>query len=113
MKLTFAALLVLPLALAGSLKSVIVTFPKGTPDSVVNQAKVSLVASGGVITHEYLPIQPRFLSYNPLSNYGFSGFAAEAPVSALQTLSTQDTQYKPNIEEDKVVSAYGDYAAAV
>lgn len=45
MKLTFAALLVLPLALAGSLKSVIVTFPKGTPDSVVNQAKVSLVAS--------------------------------------------------------------------
>lgn len=45
MKLTFATLLVLPLALAGSLKSVIVTFPKGTPDSVVNQAKVSLVAS--------------------------------------------------------------------
>lgn len=48
-----------------------------------------------------------------LSNCGFSGFAAEAPVSALQTLSTQDAQYKPNIEEDKVVSAYGDYAAAV
>lgn len=42
-----------------------------------------------------------------------SGFAAEAPVNALQTLSTQDCQYKPNIEEDKVVSAYGDYAAAV
>lgn len=45
MKLTLATLLVLPLALAGSLKSVIVTFPKGTPDSVVNQAKASLVAS--------------------------------------------------------------------
>lgn len=58
-------------------------------------------------------IQPKFLSHNSLSNYGFSGFAAEAPASALQTLSTQDTQYKPNIEEDKVVSAYGDYAAAV
>lgn len=45
MKLTFATLLVLPLALAGSLKSVVVTFPEGTPDSVVNQAKASLVAS--------------------------------------------------------------------
>ncbi|CAP80161.1 hypothetical protein N7519_007611 [Penicillium mononematosum] len=98
MKLTFATLLVLPLVLAGSLKSVIITFPKGTPDSVVDQAKACLVASGGVITHEYNLI---------------NGFAAEAPVNALQTLSTQDTQYKPNIEEDKVVSAYGDYAAAV
>lgn len=58
-------------------------------------------------------LQLTFLSYKPLSNYSFSGFAAEAPVSALQTLSTQDTQYKPNIEEDKVVNAYGDYAAAV
>ncbi|KAJ5836177.1 hypothetical protein N7447_002203 [Penicillium robsamsonii] len=98
MKLTISALLVLPLALAASLKSVVITFPKGTPDSVVSQAKASLVASGGVITHEY---------------YLINGFAAEAPVSALQTLSTQDTQYKPDIEEDKVVSAYGDYAAAV
>ncbi|KAJ5164735.1 uncharacterized protein N7500_006565 [Penicillium coprophilum] len=98
MKLTFAALLALPLALAGSLKSVVVTFPKGTPDSVVSQAKASLVASGGVITHEYHLI---------------NGFAAEAPVNALQSLSTQDTRYSPNIEEDKVVSAYGDYEAAV
>lgn len=47
------------------------------------------------------------------SNYGFSGFAAEAPASALQTLSAQDAKYNPNIEEDKVVSAYGDYAAAL
>lgn len=62
---------------------------------------------------DQVQIQPRCLSYNSLSNYGFSGFAAEAPVNALQTLSTQDTQYKPDIEEDKVVSAYGDYAAAV
>lgn len=46
MKLTFAAaLLALPLALAESLKSVVITFPKGTPDSVIIQAKESLVAS--------------------------------------------------------------------
>lgn len=38
-----------------------------------------------------------------------SGFAAEAPINALQTLSTQDATYKPTIEEDKIVSANGDY----
>ncbi|KAJ5216779.1 hypothetical protein N7468_009787 [Penicillium chermesinum] len=80
----------LPLALASkSLKSVIVTFPKGTPSSVVDQAKDSLRAAGGIITHEYHLI---------------NGFAADAPVDALQTLSTQSTQYKPEIEDDKIVS---------
>jgi hypothetical protein len=38
-----------------------------------------------------------------------SGFAAEAPVKALQTLSTQDAAYKPTIEEDKIVTVNGDY----
>ncbi|KAJ5482454.1 Proteinase inhibitorpropeptide [Penicillium sp. IBT 31633x] len=118
MKLTFAAaLLALPLALAESLKSVVITFPKGTPDSVIIQAKESLVASGGVITHEYhlikYGINECFSFMKSHSNYGFSGFAAEAPASALQTLSAQDAKYNPNIEEDKVVSAYGDYAAAL
>jgi hypothetical protein len=48
MKLSIAAILMgaLPMVLAAKvLKSVIVTFPKGTPDSVVTQAKDSLVAS--------------------------------------------------------------------
>ncbi|CAG7994811.1 unnamed protein product [Penicillium salamii] len=91
------AFLALPLALAASLKSVVITFPKGTPDSVISEAKHSLVASGGVITHEYTLI---------------NGFAAEAPASALQSLSTQDAKYHPEIEEDKVVNANGEYAAA-
>lgn len=30
-------------------------------------------------------------------------------MKALQTLSTQDTAYKPNIEEDKIVSVNGDF----
>lgn len=44
----FTALLgLLPLALAvkAALKSVIVTFPKGTPSGVIDQAKDSIVAS--------------------------------------------------------------------
>ncbi|KAJ5937156.1 hypothetical protein N7454_004811 [Penicillium verhagenii] len=85
----------LPLALAAkSLKSVIVTFPKGTPSNVIADAKHALVASGGIITHEYTLI---------------NGFAAEAPVNALQTLSTESTEYKPIIEEDKIVTANGEF----
>lgn len=47
MKFLLTALLaVLPLALAAkSLKSVIVTFPEGTPSGVIDQAKYSLVAA--------------------------------------------------------------------
>jgi hypothetical protein len=67
-------------------------------------------------------------SYNPYNDYNnydsyeysssssdhdSSGFAAEAPVNALQTLVTQDTRYKPDIEEDKVVTANGDYVGDV
>ena len=67
---------------------------------------ISLLTYTDLIKYDYNIFCPY-----PFSNYDFSGFAAEAPVSTLQTLSTQDTQYKPNIEEDKVVNAYGDYAA--
>ncbi|KAJ5833131.1 hypothetical protein N7474_001442 [Penicillium riverlandense] len=95
MKLVLTLFALLPLALAAkSLKSVVVTFPEGTPDSVIDHAKDSLVASGGIITHEYHLIK---------------GFAAEAPVKSLETLSAQDSEYKPNIEEDKVVTIDGDY----
>jgi hypothetical protein len=50
MKFLFTALLaLLPLALAAkSLKSVIISFPNGTPDRVIDQAKDSLVAAVGL-----------------------------------------------------------------
>ncbi len=41
------------LAAAQPQKSVIVSYPNDTPDSIVNQAKDAIVAAGGVITHEY------------------------------------------------------------
>lgn len=56
----FAQTLLLPFVLlAGSVaavaqqKSVIVSFPKDTPDGIVTQARDAVVAAGGVITHEY------------------------------------------------------------
>jgi len=34
-------------------KSVLISYPAGTPDSVVTKAKHAIVDAGGVITHEY------------------------------------------------------------
>ncbi|RHZ55659.1 uncharacterized protein CDV56_106472 [Aspergillus thermomutatus] len=51
MKLSSALLLgFLPLALA---KSILVTYPQDTPDSVIKEAQKSIVQGGGKITHEY------------------------------------------------------------
>lgn len=34
-------------------KSAIVSFPKDTPNNVVDQARDAIIAAGGVITHEF------------------------------------------------------------
>lgn len=34
-------------------KSVIISYPDDTPDSVVDQAKSAIKSAGGMITHEY------------------------------------------------------------
>lgn len=38
---------------ASGQKSVIISYPPETPDSIVDQAKKAVVDAGGVITHEY------------------------------------------------------------
>ncbi|PWY78413.1 hypothetical protein BO94DRAFT_497593 [Aspergillus sclerotioniger CBS 115572] len=87
MKLLSATVLgLLPLALA---ESILVTFPSGTPDSVVDGAKKSIVDAGGQITHEYTLLK---------------GFSANAPEKAIQQMSTESAAYKPNIEKDLTVS---------
>ncbi|KAL4900038.1 hypothetical protein BDW74DRAFT_162584 [Aspergillus multicolor] len=89
MKLLSAGIVacLLPLALA---KSFLVTYPKDTPDAVVDSAKASVRKAGGVITHEYSLV--------------IKGFAATGPEEAVQQISTQSTAYKPTIEEDQTVS---------
>lgn len=71
-------------------KSIIVSYPKGTPDWVVDQAKQAIVSAGGIITHEYNLIK---------------GFAAKAPETVMATISAMDADgYKANVEEDQVVT---------
>merc|ERR1712187_631017 len=56
------ALGLLPLALANS---ILVTYPKDTPDAVIDSAKDSVKKAGGTITHEYSLV--------------IKGFSADAP----------------------------------
>jgi hypothetical protein len=45
-------------------KSVIVSYPADTPDSVLSQAKEAILQAGGFITHEYNIIKYVFPTLN-------------------------------------------------
>ncbi|KAG7285328.1 hypothetical protein NEMBOFW57_009950 [Staphylotrichum longicolle] len=73
-------------------KSVIVTYPPETPDSIVNQAKKAIVDAGGIITHEYTLIK---------------GFAARVGEQVLGTVSAWGKDYQVLVEEDQEVHQMG------
>ncbi|KAK0740293.1 hypothetical protein B0T18DRAFT_440034 [Schizothecium vesticola] len=86
-----AALTLFSSALAVDIqKSVIVSYPEGTPDSVLDQAKDAIRQAGGQITHEYTLIR---------------GFAAKCGEKVLETVTEWGTKYNALIEEDQVASA--------
>ncbi|KAF1844683.1 uncharacterized protein K460DRAFT_416067 [Cucurbitaria berberidis CBS 394.84] len=74
-------------------RSVIISWPNETPDHIVEEAKEAIRKAQGVITHEYNIIK---------------GFAAQAPASALEFVSTMSDSYKCEIEEDGVVTTQND-----
>ncbi|KAK4986170.1 hypothetical protein LTR66_007947 [Elasticomyces elasticus] len=96
MKLAIYSILLALLAIcahaAAPQKAVIVSYPKDTPDSVVDRAKTAIKEAGGAITHEYKLIK---------------GFAANAPASILESVSAWGAQYNAVIEEDQLVYANG------
>jgi hypothetical protein len=47
------AFVVVALAATQPQKSIIITYPDNTPDSIVEQAKNAVIAAGGMVTHEY------------------------------------------------------------
>ncbi|PMD26515.1 hypothetical protein NA56DRAFT_667788 [Hyaloscypha hepaticicola] len=95
MKLTILSiftLITMVLAALQPQKSVIVSYPNDTPDSIVDQAKDAIIAAGGVITHEYKLIK---------------GFAAKASAKVLDTVQIMGNDYHAVIEEDQMVSIVG------
>ncbi|PGH13739.1 hypothetical protein AJ79_03438 [Helicocarpus griseus UAMH5409] len=81
-------------ALAGeeTQKAVVVTYPKDTPSSVIEQAMQAIKDAGGSITHEYNLIK---------------GFAATTSTKALESVRAMGEAYNPFIEEDVMVSISG------
>ncbi|KAM4059293.1 hypothetical protein HRG_007848 [Hirsutella rhossiliensis] len=80
------ALAILPGSLAiDSKKSAIVSFDDGTPKSVIEEAKNSILRAGGKITHEYSLIK---------------GFAVIAPEKALQSMQGQSSEHGMRVEDD-------------
>ncbi|KAF2085794.1 hypothetical protein K490DRAFT_67391 [Saccharata proteae CBS 121410] len=73
-------------------RSVLISYPKDTPDHIVNQAKDAIVNAGGMITHEYKLIK---------------GFAATAPAKVLESVQVWGAEYNALIEEDMEVHALG------
>ncbi|KAE8357662.1 hypothetical protein BDV27DRAFT_138919 [Aspergillus caelatus] len=68
---------------------IVVTYPKDTPPSVLENAMKSVIDAGGRITHKFQLI---------------NGFSADAPESAVQQISVQSAKYNPTIENDLPVS---------
>ncbi|KAE8405245.1 hypothetical protein BDV37DRAFT_281916 [Aspergillus pseudonomiae] len=68
---------------------IVVTYPKDTPPSVLEDAMKSVISAGGHITHKFEII---------------NGFSADAPESAVQKISVQSAKYNPTIEKDLTVS---------
>ncbi|KAL5118810.1 hypothetical protein ACEQ8H_003313 [Pleosporales sp. CAS-2024a] len=69
-------------------KSVIMSWPNDTPDSVIEAAKKAIIDAKGTITHEYNIIK---------------GFACTGPASIFEFVSTMNADHQPEIEEDGVV----------
>ncbi|KAL6707044.1 hypothetical protein ACN47E_004796 [Coniothyrium glycines] len=94
LSLLLASLAAFAMAVAPQ-RSVIISWPNDTPDHIVEDAKEAIRKAKGVITHEYNIIK---------------GFAAHAPASALEFVSTMSDVYKCEIEEDGVVTTQNDKA---
>jgi hypothetical protein len=94
MKLSVLALFTFAALVAAKGKvTYLVTFPDNTPQHEVDKAASEVEGRGGVINHRYTLIK------------GFSVISDEDSMNTLRTTSNE--KYKPTIEEDQVVYAFG------
>ncbi|KAI7312078.1 hypothetical protein KC315_g12117 [Hortaea werneckii] len=87
--LLIALFAVLSLA-ADSNRQVIVSYPKGTPQNIMDEAMEEIRKAGGTIEHEYSLIK---------------GFVATGPAKIFETVKTMGEGHNVLVEEDKDVHA--------
>ncbi|KAK4999954.1 hypothetical protein LTR28_013211 [Elasticomyces elasticus] len=94
-------------------KAVIVSYPKDTPNSVVDRAKTAIKEAVSLPNHSAIDAAMRTYAENPKGGaitheYKLiKGFAANAPASILESVSAWGAQYNAVIEEDQLVYANG------
>lgn len=100
---------------AGKQKSIIMSFPDGTGDDIVNKAMADIRKAGGTIVHEYKMIKydiwfdllyrtpftsaAQFYTNRPKPR----AFAANAPQGIIDTVTAWSSEYHAVIEEDQVM----------
>ncbi|KAL9120221.1 MAG: hypothetical protein Q9187_003223 [Circinaria calcarea] len=103
MKLHLLAATTVLLTLAGAAavpdKQVIITYPKDTPDSVLQQAKDAIKAAN--LSSMSCPSGSNFDDVLKTAN---RGFAATASAKALDVVNTLSTDFIATIEEDQIVT---------
>jgi len=75
-------------------KPIVVSYPKGTPSSEMEELKAAILKVGGKITHEY--------------NL-FMGLAAKVPADFISTIKTMGEDHGVNVEDDQVMSINDDH----
>ncbi|KAL4898414.1 hypothetical protein BDV59DRAFT_166788 [Aspergillus ambiguus] len=68
-------------------EAIVVTYPSGTPDQVVEDAKNAITSAGGCITHTFTLLK------------GFS--AQQVNEAMINQISVETAEYKPTIEKDQ------------
>jgi len=94
--LSFLILLVLAVgafAASQNQQPVIISYPKGTPEHVLEEAKKAILDAKGTITHEYNLI---------------TAFAAKVPAKVLDSIKTLGQEYNVLIEQDQEMSINSD-----
>lgn len=112
-----ATALLAPLAMAvAPQRSVILSWPNETPDQIVEDAKEAIRKAKGVSKSPHaslcsLYVASKYLTLTHLVTHEYNiikGFAAQAPASALEFVTTLSDVYKVDIEEDGVITTQND-----
>ncbi|KAK3670895.1 hypothetical protein LTR78_009173 [Recurvomyces mirabilis] len=72
---------------------IIVSYPKETPSSVIEEAKEAIRKAGGTIEHEYSLIK---------------GFVAKTSAKVIETVQAMGSEHNVLIEEDQIMHTAGE-----
>jgi hypothetical protein len=102
------------MAVAPKLYSVIISFPKNTPDHVVESAKDMVRANKGKITHEYSKFPPLSLARGWQRELTsalvdiIQGFAADIAEAAIVSIQSMNAEYPALVEGDGIMTTQED-----